>query len=120
MCFTQVSLENESRVLLEIEIGFHETLWQRLETPLKMFFHTETWNNGVWHDLSKSLPLRMEELLSTGQLATEDVPDLELHADVLLAADSSGSHKQFQNKDIGISSRNIELGTFELHYIAFR
>ena len=82
--------------------------------------YIEIWNNGVWHDLSKALPLRMEELLSTGQLATEDVPDLELHADVLLAADSSGSHKQFQNKDIGISSRNIELGTFGLHYVAFR
>ena len=30
--------------------------------------------------------------------------------DVLLATDSSGSHKQFQGKDIGIDSRNINVG----------
>ena len=71
---------------------------------------TETWNNGVWHDLSKALPLRMEEIMATGAISTDDIPDLELHADVLLAADSSGSHKQFANKDIAINSRNLELG----------
>ena len=56
----------------------------------------------------------MEEIMATGAISTDDIPDLELHADVLLAADSSGSHKQFANKDIAINSRNIELGTFKL------
>ena len=52
--------------------------------------------------------------MATGAISTDEIPDLELHADVLLAADSSGSHKQFANKDIAINSRNIELGTFKL------
>ena len=88
-----------------------------------MFLHTETWNNGVWHDLSKALPLRMEELLSSGNhylnISTDEIPD-ELHADVLLAADSSGSHKQFANKDIGISSRNLELGIYQFIYLLLK
>ena len=54
----------------------------------------------------------MEELLASEDIRPDDIPDLELFADVLLAADSSGSHKQFQNKDININSRNLELGTF--------
>ena len=34
----------------------------------------------------------------------------ELYLDVLLGTDSSGSHKQFQGKDIDIDSRNINVG----------
>ena len=70
--------------------------------------------------MDKALPLRMEELFSTGQISTNDIPDLELTADVVLAADSSGSHKQFANKDIGISSRNLELGIYIFIYLLLR
>ena len=83
-------------------------------------FFIDIWNNGVWHDLTKALPSRMEELLATEDIRPDDVPDLELNADVLLPADSSGSHKQFQNKDININSRNLELGTFLSHHFLWK
>ena len=45
-----------------------------------------------------------------GPITSQDIPDNELIVDVLLATDSSGSHKQFANKDIKVDSRHLNLG----------
>ena len=71
---------------------------------------TEKYLNGVWQPLDDALPTTTKEILVVADITTDQVPNLELHMDVLLATDSSGSHKQFQGKDIGIDSRNINVG----------
>ena len=64
----------------------------------------------MWHPLEKALPTTIKELLTVEKIENDEIPDHELYLDVLLATDSSGSHKQFQGKDIDIDSRNINVG----------
>ena len=70
----------------------------------------EKFMNGVWYDLENGMKSSMSELLLVEDIQPEDLPDNELHIDVLLGTDSSGSHKQFGGKDIEIDSRNLEYG----------
>ena len=70
----------------------------------------EKFMNGVWYDLENGMKSSMSELLLVEDIQPEDLPDNELHIDVLLGTDSSGSHKQFAGKDIEIDSRNLEYG----------
>ena len=60
--------------------------------------------------MEKALPTTIKELLTVEKITNDEIPDLELKLDVLLATDSSGSHKQFQGKDIDIDSTNINVG----------
>ena len=64
----------------------------------------------MWHNLDSVMKLTMEELVSVNNITPEDCPDSELFVDVLLGADSSGSHKQYAGKDIEIDSSNLEYG----------
>ena len=70
----------------------------------------EKFMNGVWHDLEDCMKSSMSELVLVQDIQPEDLPDNELHVEVLLGTDSSGSHKQFGGKDIEIDSRNLEYG----------
>ena len=74
-----------------------------------MYF-SEIWEHGVWHNLEKALPSTLEEIVKTRDITSAEIPDNELYVDVLLATDSSGSHKQYANKDIDVNSRNFNLG----------
>ena len=56
----------------------------------------------------------MEEVLSVEGIEPDQLPDMELTVDVLLATDSFGSAKQFQNKDIEINSRNVNVGKMSI------
>ena len=72
---------------------------------------TEKFENGVWEPLEQGLKATVNEIMQVETDVTEDeIPNYELNMDVLLATDSSGSHKQFQGKDIDIDSRNINVG----------
>ena len=73
---------------------------------------TEKFLNGVWEPLEQGLKATVDEimLVEVEDLTEDKIPNHELHMDVLLATDSSGSHKQFQGKDIDIDSRNINVG----------
>ena len=73
-------------------------------------FFSEIWEHGVWHNLEKALPSTLEEIVKTRDITSQEIPDNELYVDVLLATDSSGSHKQYANKDIDVNSRNLNLG----------
>ena len=64
----------------------------------------------MWHPLEKGLPNTVKEILTVEKIENDEIPDNELYLDVLLGTDSSGSHKQFQGKDIDIDSRNINVG----------
>ena len=75
-----------------------------------MYHFSEVWNNGVWHNLDKALPSTLKEIVKTRDILSQEIPDNELTVDVLLATDSSGSHKQFANKDIKVDTRNLNLG----------
>ena len=77
---------------------------------------SEVWNNGVWHNLDKALPSTLKEIVKTRDIISQEIPDNELFVDVLLATDSSGSHKQFANKDINVDSRNLNLGKILYNY----
>ena len=68
----------------------------------------EKFMNGVWIELGPSIRTIFESILIVEDLDLED--EQHLAADVLLGMDGSGSHKQFQNRDIDINSRNIMLG----------
>ena len=72
----------------------------------------EEWENGSWHDLTKGLTTSFEEIFAVENFDDFTVPNNELHIDVLLGADGSGSHKQFQFKDIDVNSRNIIVGGY--------
>ena len=82
------------------------------KTELKILtLITEKFENGVWEPLDQGLKATVNEIMQVETDITEDqIPNHELHMDVLLATDSSGSHKQFQGKDIDIDSRNINVG----------
>ena len=60
--------------------------------------------------MEKGLPNTVKEILTVEKIENDEIPDNELYLDVLLGTDSSGSHKQFQGKDIDIDSRNINVG----------
>ena len=82
------------------------------KTELKILtLITEKFENGVWEPLDQGIKATVDEIMQVETDITEDqIPNHELHMDVLLATDSSGSHKQFQGKDIDIDSRNINVG----------
>ena len=62
--------------------------------------------------MSDALPTTLNEIVNVeeNEISLDKIPNNELKVDVLLATDSSGSHKQYQNKDIDIDSRNINVG----------
>ena len=82
------------------------------KTELKILtLITEKFENGVWEPLDQGIKATVNEIMQVETDITEDqIPNHELNMDVLLATDSSGSHKQFQGKDIDIDSRNINVG----------
>ena len=91
-----------------------DLILKHFSVALHHSFYTDDFENGIWCDLEIILTNCMEEVLLVDGIEPDQLPDMELTVDVLLATDSFGSAKQFQNKDIDINSRNVNVGKMSI------
>ena len=91
-----------------------DLILKHFSVALHHSFYTDDFENGIWCDLEIILTKSMEEVLLVEDIEPDQLPDMELTVDVLLATDSFGSAKQFQNKDIDINSRNVNVGKMSI------